>query len=84
MILTVILAIGALGIVMLIVSAALKRQARLARPGQPVDLAAMRAEVLAAVDRDDLVEAVRIYRRDTGARLLEASDAVQHIALNRR
>lgn len=81
MILTVILAIGALGIVMLILSAALKRQAR---PARPVDLAAMRAEVLAAVDRDDLVEAVRIYRRDTGARLLEASDAVQQIAVDRR
>jgi len=84
MTLTVALAIGAIGIVMLIVSAVLNRRARVAREGRPIDMEAVRTAVRAAVDRDDLVEAVRIYRRETGARLLEASDAVQRIAADRR
>jgi hypothetical protein len=84
MTLTVALAIGAVGIVMLIGSAVLNRRARVAREGRPTDMEALRTAVRAAVDRDDLVEAVRIYRRETGARLLEASDAVQRIAADRR
>ena len=81
---TLILFLGGLGIVMLIASLVLNRQARPAAEERPVNMAAMRAHVKAAVERDDLVEAVRIYRRETGARLLEASDAVQRIALDRR
>jgi ribosomal protein L7/L12 len=84
MTLTAAFAIGALGIVMLIVSAVLNRRARHDREGRPTDMEALRTAVLAAVDRDDLIEAVKIYRRETGARLLEATDAVQRIASHRR
>jgi hypothetical protein len=83
MTLIVVFAIGAAGIVMLIVSAILNRRARLARAGRPVDLEALRADVLAAMDRDDLLEAVKIYRRVTGARLLDATAAVQRMAVSR-
>jgi hypothetical protein len=81
---TVLFLIAGAGIVMLIVSAVLSRRARLARDGRPVDMEALRTDVRSAADRDDLLEAVRLYRRATGASLLDATAEVQHIVLSGR
>ncbi|WP_157017767.1 hypothetical protein [Cryptosporangium arvum] len=80
----VILAIGAAGVGMIVLAAVLNRRARLAREGRSVDLEAVRAEVLAALDRGDPIGAVKVYRYETGLSLVEANDAVQRIAINRR
>jgi hypothetical protein len=40
--------------------------------------------VAAALDRDDLAKAVKIYRQRTGARLLPGFQAVQRIDRDRR
>ena len=71
--------IGGIGIVMLFVAAYLNRRARSARDARPVDMDAVRTDVIAALDQDGLAEAVKIYRQRTGARLLEATEAVQRI-----
>jgi hypothetical protein len=78
------LLIGAAGIIMLLGSVYLNRQARIAGDSRPVDMEVLRADIMAALARDDLTEAVRIYRRRTNARLLEAADAVQRIDSERR
>ncbi|MCA2217433.1 hypothetical protein [Jidongwangia harbinensis] len=77
-------AVGGIGIVMLLLSGLLNRRTRSAGDGRPVDEEALRAEVLAAIDRDDLTTAVKIYRQRTGARLLEASTAIEGIDRDRR
>ncbi|WP_344649830.1 hypothetical protein [Cryptosporangium japonicum] len=76
---TVIGIIGGAGIVLLIVSAYLTRRARREHAGRTVDPDAVRTEVVAALDGEGLAEAVRIYRRRTGAPLLEATEAVRRI-----
>jgi hypothetical protein len=78
------LLIGAVGIIMLLGSGYLSRRARLAGDSGPVDMEALRADVVAALARDDLTEAVSIYRQRTNARLLDAADAVQRIDSERR
>ena len=78
------LLVGALGIIMLLGSAYLNRRARRAAGDRPVDLDALRTDVVAALARDDLTEAVRIYRQRTHAGLLEAAGAVQRIDGDRR
>lgn len=78
------LLIAAAGIIMLLGAAYLNRRARRAFDGRPVDPDALRTDVVAALDRDDLTEAVTIYRQRTNAGLLEAADAVQRIDSERR
>lgn len=68
------LAIGIVGVLLLISSAALRRRIRVA----PED-AALRAEVQTALARRETVLAIRLYRERTGAGLLEARDAVERI-----
>ncbi|MFI5952135.1 hypothetical protein [Cryptosporangium sp. NPDC051539] len=84
MTLPVILAIGAVGVGMILIAVVLDRRARRARIGRPIDREVLRVDVLAAIDRNDFVEGVRIYRRATGAGLVEAKEAVEGLALNRR
>ena len=82
--------IGAVGVIMLLASVHLNRRARRAAAGRPVDAAALldpaalRTEVLAALARDDLPAAVKIYRQRTGTGLLEATEAVRRIDSERR
>jgi bifunctional ADP-heptose synthase (sugar kinase/adenylyltransferase) len=76
--------IGVVGIIMLLGSAYLNRRARRAADGRPVDAEALRTAVLAALDRDDLVTATKIYRERTNASLLEAVEAVRGIDSERR
>jgi hypothetical protein len=78
------LIIGALGFIMLLGSAYLNRRARRARDSRPVDTEALRSDVVAALAREDLAEAVSIYRQRTNAGLLEATDAVRRIDRDRR
>jgi hypothetical protein len=78
------LAIGGVGCAMLVLSGYQNRRTESRRDGRPVDVAALRTDVLAAIDRDDLTAAVKIYRQRTGARLLEASAAIDGIARDRR
>jgi ribosomal protein L7/L12 len=73
------LLIGAIGILMLLGSAYLNRRARRADDGRPVDMEALRTDVMAALARDDLAQAVKIYRQRTRAGLVEAAGAVQRI-----
>ncbi|GAB3813044.1 hypothetical protein GCM10027605_55970 [Micromonospora zhanjiangensis] len=80
----VIVLIGAVGIIMLIGSALLNRRAQRLAEGRPVDWEALRTDVAAALDRDDLAGAVKIYRQRTNAGLLAAADAVQQIDGDRR
>jgi hypothetical protein len=78
------LLIGAAGIVMLLASVYLNRRARRADDGRPVDMEALRTEVVAALSREDPTEAVRIYRQRTNAGLVEAAEAVRRIDGERR
>jgi hypothetical protein len=71
--------IGGLGIILLLVSTAMISRSRRAIAGRPVDWPALRADVSAALDHDDVVTAVRIYRRRTGAGLADAAREVQQI-----
>ena len=60
------------------------RRDRRAAAARPVDEAALRQSVGVALDRGDLVAAVKIYRKETGARLTEAREAVERIGRERR
>ncbi|WP_433789104.1 hypothetical protein [Actinoplanes sp. CA-252034] len=78
--LTVVLALGAAGLLMLLAARHLERRA-----AAPPDLdagarTALRAEVGEALVRHGFVTSVRIYRERTGAGLLEAHGAVRRIA----
>jgi hypothetical protein len=68
-------ALGATGLVMLVVAHYLGRRAVTA-PDPDV----LRTEVRTTLDRDGWTASVRIYRERTGAGLLEAHDAVRRIA----
>ena len=78
------LLIGVIGILMLLGSAYLNRRARRAADGRPADVEALRTEVLAALDRDDLATATKIYRQRTNVGLIEAAGAVQRMDSDRR
>ena len=60
------------------------RRDRRAAAARPVDEVALRQTVGVALDRGDLVAAVKIYRKETGARLTEAREAVERIGRERR
>jgi hypothetical protein len=81
---TWILVIGGVGLAMLVAAQLLIRRDRRAIADQGVDEAAVRRDVAAALDRGDLVAAVKVYRRGTGARLTQARAAVERIGRERR
>ncbi|BCJ49900.1 hypothetical protein Asp14428_13750 [Actinoplanes sp. NBRC 14428] len=76
--------IGLIGVLMLILSTVLVRRGRAAAARRPINPQALQADVEAALDRDDLVGAVKRYREHTGAGLVQAKEAVDRIARDRR
>jgi ribosomal protein L7/L12 len=81
---TWILVIGGVGLAMLVAAEIVIRRDRRAAAARPIDEKALRQTVAVALDRGDLVAAVKVYRRETGARLAEAREAVERIARERR
>ncbi|GAA4972107.1 hypothetical protein [Actinoplanes utahensis] len=79
MMITIALLVGAVGVGMLLVSGVLRRSKRSA-PEHPADAGSLHAEVRALLAEDGDTAAVRLYRRRTGAGLVEAKDAVERIA----
>jgi len=76
---TVIAIIGVAGIILFLVSTAMIWRSRRGISSRPVDWAALRTDVSAALGHDDLPTAVNIYRERTGASLTDATREVQRI-----